>query len=656
MRIERGLAWEEGVAMAVAAVVGVYAGIAAGLFAACIRLAQIALFHSGDLVHLVGARGFARGFALNLRQAHWHLEFALLALGALAISLPVPMVAARRLIPRFEGERLRSIARAGAFGLALYYPLLVLQTFNGSFPDSDGGLFAMLLGAPAWVIVLAPAAGALAAGAIVRYVSPESAGHGVLEVIEAVHTRKQLRGRVAFWKSIAAGLTIGSGGSAGREGPVVHLGGAVAAALARSLSLPRERAALLLACGAGAGIAASFQAPLAGALFAVEIVLGGDFTVRGFAAIVLSCVMATVTSRSLLQDATVLHAAQWVQGSPLEIGLYVLLGLCAGFVGLAYIRATDAAHHLFDRLRGVPLAVRPAIGGLLVGLLGLLVPRALGTGIESMNAALTGQLALSALLLALVAKLLATALTLGSGAPGGSFFPAVFLGAMLGGAFGHVAHLIAPQIAATPEAYAAVGMGAVVAGSTSAPLTGVLMMFELTGSHFIVLPLLLACGIAAAQVHAILGGSLYSLQLEAKGIFSSSRDRALRALSVEQALERVPSVPESMGWAPLVRLVSDTPHSAFPVVSATGGLVGLLSVREVRAALLEPALRDLAVARDLCRADPVRVAPDDDLEAALRKLSAAAAAEAVVLSPDGAALGVLTREAILDAWRRASDI
>ena len=640
--------------MAVAAVVGVYAGIAAGLFSACIRLAQIALFHSGELLRALSAPGFARGFARNLQGAHWHLEFALLAAVALAVSLPMPVVAARRLIPKFEGERLRSVARAGALGLALYYPLLVIQTFNASFPDTAGGLFRLLLDAPAWVIVLAPAAGALAAGAIVRYVSPESAGHGVLEVIEAVHTRKQLRGRVAFWKSIAAGLTIGSGGSAGREGPVVHLGGAVAAALARSLSLPRERAVLLLACGAGAGIAASFQAPLAGALFAVEIVLGGDFNVRGFAAIVLACVMATVTSHSLLQDATVLHAAEWVQGSPLEMVLYVLLGLCAGFVGLAYIRATDAVHHLFDRLRRVPVAVRPAIGGLLVGLLGLLAPRALGTGIESINAALAGQLALGVLLLTLVVKLLATALTLGSGAPGGSFFPAVFLGAMLGAAFGHVAHLIAPQIAVTPEAYAAVGMGAVVAGSTSAPLTGVLMMFELTGSHFIVLPLLLACGVAAAQVHALLGGSLYSLQLQAKGITSSTRDQALRALSVAQALERVAPIPESLAWGDLVRLVANTPHAAFPVVSAGGGVAGILSVREVRAALLDPALRHLTIARDLCRTDPVCVAADDDLESALHRLSEAGSSEAVVVAADGSPLCVLTREAVLEAWRRAS--
>jgi CIC family chloride channel protein len=646
--------WEKALVMAVAAVVGVYAGIAAGFFSSCIRFAQIALFRFPELTRDLGSADWKRQFARDLEAAPWHLDFALVALLAVLGSFRLPALAARRLLPAFEAARLRSVARAGALGLALYYPLLVLRTFNSTFEDPEGGLFAMLLRAPFWLIVLAPALGALAAGAIVRYVSPASAGHGVFEVIEAVHARKELRGGVAFWKSVAAGLTIGSGGSAGREGPVVHLGGAVGSALARYLSLPRDRAALLIACGAGAGIAASFQAPLAGAMFAVEIVLGGELAVSSFAPIVLAAVMATVTSHSLLQETTDLRAVVWSQGSPLEIGLYIVLGVAAGFTALAYVKAIDGAHHLFDRLK-VSAALKPAIGGLLVGLLGLLAPRALGTGLETMNAALAGQLALDALVLTLAVKLVATALTLGSGAPGGSFFPAVFCGAMLGGAFGKVVHALIPSVAAVPEAYAAVGMGAVVAGSASAPLTGVLMMFELSGSHPIVLPLLLACGIAAAQVNAILGGSLYSLQLQKKGISTGQRERILRALSVEQALDRVAPIAEAMPWRELVQLISDSPHTAFPVVGADGSATGLLSVREARAALLDPALADVAVARDLCRLDALRLATDDDLESALRRLGEAGTTEAVVLAAsDGAPVGVLTREAVLEAWRRAT--
>ncbi len=268
--------------MAVAAVVGIYAGVAAGLFAHAIRFAQILLFR-GDEVMLAlfgsGRAAWLHLFAVNLRHARWHLEFALLAaLGmafVFALRVLQPRIAARLPMPRqlalLDAQRVRAIVLAGAFGLILYYPLLVLSTFNDTFQSRDGGLLALAIGAHAWVRVLAPMLGALAAGLLVRYVSPESGGHGVVEVIEAVHGRKPLRGRVAVWKSLAAGLVLGSGGSAGREGPVVHLGGAVASRLCRVLGLARHESTLLLACGAGAGIAASFNAPLAGAMFALEM-------------------------------------------------------------------------------------------------------------------------------------------------------------------------------------------------------------------------------------------------------------------------------------------------------------------------------------------------------------------------------------------------
>src|SRR5207248_2255615 len=226
--------------------------------------------------------------------------------------------------------------------------------FNGTFHETAGGLYAIAVRSPVWVRVLAPGFGALAAGLIVRYVSPESGGHGVVEVIEAIHGRgRELRGRIAVWKSLAAGLVIGSGGSAGKEGPVVHLGGAVAASLGRLLALPRCESAVLLGCGAG----------------------------------------------------------------------------------MLYIRAVHGAEELFSGRAGGRFGAglsqlrpewRAAAGGFAVGLLALLAPRILGTGIETMNAALAGELAFGALVLTFTLKLAGTAATLGSGSPGGSFFPAAF--------------------------------------------------------------------------------------------------------------------------------------------------------------------------------------------------------------------------------------
>ncbi len=634
--------------MAVAAVVGIYAGIAAGLFAAAIRSVQLVFFRGGEVLAAVLGEdpqwsALLRG---RLAAAHWHLEFA-----ALAALLLVAAVALEALAPRFEARRLRSVALAGAFGLVLYYPLVLLVTFNGAFHETEGGLYAMLLQAPRWTWLVAPTLGALAAALLVRYVSPESGGHGVVEVIEAVHVRGvSIRGRVAVWKSLAAGLVIGSGGSAGREGPVVHLGGAVASSLSRTLELPHKEAALLLACGAGAGIAASFRAPLAGALFALEIVLG-DFAVHRFTPIVLACVTATATSRALLAVGSDLRPIAWSLTHPTEIGVYLVLGIVAGFCGVLYARVIHGAEIAFGRLKRWRPEMRAALGGLIVGAVGLVAPRALGTGIETLNAALGGQLALGALVLALVCKLIATSATLGSGSPGGSFFPAAFIGAMLGGAFGRIAQAALPGIVSGAEAYAAVGMGAVVAGATVAPLTGVLMMFELTGSYQIVLPLLVACGVSAAICNGVLGGSMYLLAARRRGVRLARSGPALGDLSVAQAMEKAPAIAHDLSLARLAAdLIAVTPYAAFPVVE-DGKVVGIVSAREAREALLDPSTDHNAPLSALVREVPVFL-PDDDLETASHKLTDAGSTEGLVVEEDQA-LGVITQQRILEAWRRA---
>src|SRR5438874_3651724 len=413
--------FERAILMGLAAVVGLYGGLAAGLFATAIRFVQLVAFGGAEVASsLFGSRRVAwlRLFQARLGAAHWHLEFVALAALLLIAAAALDAVGAKRL-PMFEVHRIRAVALVAALGLSLYYPLLLLRTFNGTFRETSGGLYEMLLEAPRWTWVLGPAAGALLAALVVR-LSPESGGHGVVEVIEAVHKRAPIKGRVALWKSLAAGLVIGSGGSAGREGPVVHLGGAVASSLSRFLALPRSETSMLLAAGAGAGIAASFQAPLAGSLFALEIVLA-DFDVRRFAPVVLACVTAVATSRALLGGGTELRAVAWSLKHPSEIAVYLALGLVAGLCALLYIRVVHGVEEQFGRIPVRP-ELRAALGGLLVGCIGLLAPRVLGTGIETMNAALAGKLAFGALVLALGCKLIATSFTLGSGLPEGAFF------------------------------------------------------------------------------------------------------------------------------------------------------------------------------------------------------------------------------------------
>src|SRR5256886_689898 len=527
--------FERAILMGLAAVVGLYGGLAAGLFATAIRFVQLVVFGGAEVASSLFGSGrvaWLRLFRTRLGAAHWHLEFVALAALLLIAAAVLDAVGAKRL-PMFEVHRIRAVALVAALGLSLYYPLLLLRTFNGTFRETSGGLYEMLLEAPRWTWVLGPAAGALLAALVVR-LSPESGGHGVVEVIEAVHKRAPIKGRVALWKSLAAGLVIGSGGSA-------------------------------------------------------------------------------------------LRPVAWSLKHPSEIAVYLLLGVVAGLCGLVYIRVIHAAE---ERLGRVPLRpeLRAALGGLLVGFVGLLAPRVLGTGIETMNAALAGKLAFGALVLALGCKLIATSFTLGSGSPGGSFFPAVFLGAMLGGAFGDLAHSAFPGIASSPGAYAAVGMGAVVAGATLAPLTGVLMMFELTGSYQIVLPLLVACGIAAAVVQGILSGSIYTIRARRRGVQLSRGGAALSDLSVAQALDRVESLPADLPYEDLLRIVGPTHHAAFPVMEGTA-LAGIVSVPEARAALLDPAVDRNATARAFARPAQTLLA-DDDLGTAVERLSSAGVAQA----------------------------
>jgi len=658
VRGELRVARARGMLMAVAAVIGIFAGIATGLFAHAIRFVQIVRFRGGEVASALFGSEHAAWFARfrdGLLHAHWHLEFLLLALLGMAFVLGVealrPRLPAR--YSQVEVQRVRAIVLAGSFGLVLYYPLLLLSTFNASFQAPGSSLLAYVLAAPTWLRVSSPMVGAALAALLVRYVSPESGGHGVVEVIEAVHGRKELRGRVAVWKSLAAGLVIGSGGSAGREGPVVHLGGAVASRLCRVLGLSRRDATLLLACGAGAGIAASFNAPLAGAMFALEIVLG-DFGAHRFAPIVLACVTATATSHALLGDLTELAPIHWQLQHGWEIAAFLVLGICAGGVGVIYVRALHGAEEVFkgalradgsSRLGAVGRTLakmnapaRAALGGLGVGLIGLAVPRVLGTGVESMNAALGGQLALSALLLALLFKLLATVCTLGSGSPGGSFFPAVFLGAMLGGAFSHGIDLLAPG-----------------SGAAAAPLTGAMMVFELTASSQIILPLLVACGAAAAVVQWRLGASMYALGARRRGVRLPSNGFTLAELDVAQALDAAPPVAASLSRAQLLELVAHDRHAAHPVVDESGIAMGLLVQRELRRALLDPALPASATALDLMRKGEPVCTLDDDLDEALQRLSSAGVSEALVIDRETRKpLGVITREAILDTWRRSA--
>ncbi|MHB1843434.1 MAG: chloride channel protein [Deltaproteobacteria bacterium] len=656
----QSLPWEQTLVNLVAVLIGVYTGLATGLFANFITLFQLLFFRTNELARAVLGRDPAWSAELHarLRGAPWHFEYLAVAVVVLALVRFVRPLANRfAKIPLLERRRLRFMGYVLGFGLVLYYPLLVLATFTSAFGEVQGGLLAMLHRAPLALRVIVPTVGGLGVGLIVQYVAPESGGHGVTEVMEAVATgRNRIPARVSLWKGVVAGLTIGSGGSCGREGPVVHIGASVGNALAERLGLGREDVSLLLACGGAAGIAASFNAPIAGAMFALEIILG-DFGVRSFSPIVLAAVTATTTARTLVGSAGEIARITYTMKAPGEIVGYAVLGALCGIGGIVYAKTLHRSEELFSgqhenpwskRIGRLPPFAIPAFGGLLTGLVGLFVPQVLGNGYETMNAALFEQLGLGTLLVILIAKTVATGATLGSGAPGGSFFPAVFLGAMLGGALGSVLHGLMPGLVAGSGAYAAVGMGAFVAGATLAPLTGILMIFELTGNYQ---------ALSAALVHWALGGSIYTLKLRARGVTRRfGPGQLMRGVLVRQAMTRdVMTIPETMPFDEIARLLAAGTHAAYPVVGAGDRLLGLLSTSEARPFLGDPELGRLLVARDLCRLKAPTIAEDDDLGAALERLVTGAEGHLPVVSRDDPdrLVGILTRQDVLLAFQRA---
>ncbi len=341
--------------------------------------------------------------------------------------------------------------------------ILLIELMQVAFFGEAGKLFEVLQHTPWYRIVLVPALGGLAAGMAIQFLAPEARGHGVSEVMEAIALEGGvIRGRVALVKTLASAFTLGSGGAVGREGPIVQIGAAIASKIGQIFGANSRQLTTLAGCGAAAGIAAIFNAPIAGAIFSLEVILG-DFGLAAFAPIVLASVMGTVVAQSQLGNYPSFEAPAYkFESLFIEVPLFVVLGILAGLLSVAFIRALEHSEDSFARLRAwEPL--KTAIGGLLVGLIGLAVPHVMGGGYSVMTAALFDRLPWMLLCSLIVLKLVATCITVGSGGSGGTFAPALFLGVALGGAFGQLIQILLPAHTGSPGAYALVGMGAVLA-------------------------------------------------------------------------------------------------------------------------------------------------------------------------------------------------
>ncbi|HEX8705636.1 MAG TPA: chloride channel protein, partial [Myxococcaceae bacterium] len=482
-------------------------GLAAGLFSNLIALVSGLSVGIPLLVDLLRTGSETRLRLVEaISGARWHFEFIIvgvpLGLAALGLAYLIKPGDGREVVKR----RLEVLALLVLGALALYYPLVALAAVNSVLGHAHRGLEHL---SPV-LVVLVPALGGALVGRLLRD-RPETHGHGVPEVVNAVEHEGQLPARDGLLKLLASAITIGTGGSAGREGPIVYGGAAFGSEVGHILGFTRRELSILMASGAGAGIAASFNAPIAGAIFAMEILLR-EFQLRVFSPIILASVTATMVGRGVMGSAAMLERVAYTMVSGWEVVFYALLGLLCGYVAYTFIQALHGVEAFFQGRRPgklsaflgrQPLPMRAALGGLLVGLLALVHPVVWGTGHELANDALVRGLSLALLASGCVLKLTATALTLGSGGSGGTFFPVTVIGAMAGGAFGEVLQVLLPGISAPSGAYAMVGMGGAVAAMTRGPLTGMMMVYELSGNYAIILPLMVTCTLASALCHVL---------------------------------------------------------------------------------------------------------------------------------------------------------
>jgi CIC family chloride channel protein len=385
---------------------------------------------------------------------------------------------------------------------------------------------------PWWARIAVPTIGGACAGALLWLAARTRNQSRSVDYMEAVAVGNgQLGSRAALLQAASSFFTIGSGGSIGREGPLVQLAATVASKIGQWTQAPVPRLRLLVACGAAAGIAAAYNAPIAGALFVAEVVLG-SIAMESFGPLIVSSVVSDATTRHFLGYGPVYQVPHIHFGEPWELALYALLGVLLGHLAPTYLALLERARVGFRSLRlGLPLTL--ALGGVIVGLISVRVPSVWGNGYSVVNEMLNDQLPLEALAIVLVAKLVSTAATVGSGAAGGILTPTLFMGAALGALFGGALHRIDPHSSSQLAAYALVGMGGFLAATTHAPLTSILLIFEMTLDYEVVLPLMLACvtGHYVARIYRR-GESVYtrSLQSRARGEEEEWRLRQIAAL------------------------------------------------------------------------------------------------------------------------------
>ncbi|PLZ03973.1 chloride channel protein [Burkholderia sp. WAC0059] len=550
------------------------------------------------------------------------------------------------------------IAGAGATVLFRGGIVLLEHVFSGMWNGAagdgmSGSLVEMARRLPWTVRIWLPAAGGLAAGLLLLVARRGGSGGAPTDYVEAVAIGDgAMPVGKSLWRSVSSLFTIASGGSIGREGPMVQLAALAASLLGRWLHLDPPRLRLLVACGAAAGITSAYNAPIAGAFFVTEIVLG-SLAMESFGPIVVASVVANITMREFSGYRPPYEMPQFPAVAGIEVLPFVVLGLVCGLLAPQFLRMLDASKAAFARTK-LPLPARFAAGGLVVGVLSVWAPEVWGNGYSVVNAILHSPWTWRALAAVLAFKLVATAATVGSGAVGGVFTPTLFVGAVLGSLFGAAMHALWPHGGTpAPFAYAMVGMGAFLAGATQAPLMAILMIFEMTLSYEVVLPLMLSCVVAYSVARATGTASMYEITLQ-RNRDEQERMR-LRAVLVRELIRPAQTVvPAGASVAEMTRVFLEYPVKYLYVTDEAGRFAGAVALKDITSDLLDRRDTSNRTAADYLQPHFDVLTPDMPLAVALQHFMAFAGERLpVVECADRPTLaGVVYKTSLLDAYQR----
>ena len=482
-------------------------------------------------------------------------------------------------------------------------------------------------------------------------------GYGFPKFLRRVNLENGvLKARTIALKLASCAISIGSGNSAGTEGPIAQIGGAIGSQIGQRFRVSGNRMKVYIAAGCAGGIAGIFNAPLAGMFFASEIILLGTYEISSFSALVISSAMSTVVSRAYYGEIPAFPIPPYtIVNYFVELPLYTLMAILVGVAAVVHIRFFYLVRDRFQAMR-LHSQVKPILGAFLVGSIAIYFPQVMGDGYHYITKALAGDTLLWRMALLVVLKSVATAITLGSGGAGGVFAPSLFIGAVLGGSYGIVVHNLLPGYTATPGAYATVGIGAFLAASTHAPLTAIFLLFEMTGNYMIIIPVMITAVLGTITAKWLYNDSIDTVDFTRDGIdIHEGRETAImKSVKVGKAItENVNFISETANINQLLEMFRDTSnHFYFPVINHKGLMVGVVSMQDVKTVLMDTEARECQLVGAICSRKVIMLTPDDNLYDAIQLFDLKGIDEIPVVESfeEPWVLGMLKRQDVINAY------